>query len=171
MYVFGLIWYWRSNIGKFWFSKPFFYVENLLNLSKKISLKNPKMGDKLFLIPYFDNFDFRCTLFSKNAPKFWCLVPNQTKLLEYFNGHFHRPLAQLSYIQLFKWGHSKFESTIVDVFDFRLVNSSVSSKWHLNDLLNFPIVFEQFQLLSCWNTQFLHLWKAFQIPVLVPPLT
>ncbi len=36
---------------------------------KKISLKNTKMGDKLFLMPYFDNFDFRCTLFSKNEPK------------------------------------------------------------------------------------------------------
>ena len=39
------------------------------SFQKKISLKNTKMGDKLFLIPYFDNFDFRCTLFSKNAPK------------------------------------------------------------------------------------------------------
>ena len=29
------------------------------------------MGDKLLLIPYFDNFDFQCSLFSKNAPKFW----------------------------------------------------------------------------------------------------
>ena len=40
------------------------------SLQKKISLKNTKMGDKLLLIPYFDNFDFQCTLFSKNAPKF-----------------------------------------------------------------------------------------------------
>ena len=38
--------------------------------TKKISLKNTKMGDKLLLIPYFDNFDFQCTLFSKNVPKF-----------------------------------------------------------------------------------------------------
>jgi hypothetical protein len=40
------------------------------SLQKKISLKNTKMGDKLLLIAYFDNFDFQCTLFSNNAPKF-----------------------------------------------------------------------------------------------------
>ena len=34
-----------------------------------------------------------CTLFLKNAPKFCSLMPNQTKLLEPFYGHFHRPLA------------------------------------------------------------------------------
>ena len=29
------------------------------SLQKKISLKNTKMGDKLLLIPYFDNSDFQ----------------------------------------------------------------------------------------------------------------
>ena len=33
------------------------------SLQTKISLKNTKMGDKLLLIPYFDNFDFQCTYF------------------------------------------------------------------------------------------------------------
>ena len=33
---------------------------------KKELLKNTKIGDKLLLIQYFDNFDFQCTLFSKN---------------------------------------------------------------------------------------------------------
>ena len=36
---------------------------------KKELLKNTKIGDKLLLIQYFDNFDFQCTLFSKNLPK------------------------------------------------------------------------------------------------------
>ena len=40
------------------------------SLQKKNSLKNTKMEDKLLLIPYFDNFDFQCTLFSENMPKF-----------------------------------------------------------------------------------------------------
>ena len=45
----------QIRIAKFIFSKP---------------LKNTKMGDKLLSIPYFDKFDFQCTSFSKNAPKF-----------------------------------------------------------------------------------------------------
>ena len=30
-YIFGLIWYWRSNITQFWFSKSIFYVKNQPN--------------------------------------------------------------------------------------------------------------------------------------------
>ena len=71
------------------------------------------MGGKLLLIPYFDNFDFHGTLFSKNASKFWRLIPNQAKLLEHFYGCFHRPLALLiqHLTQLFKWGHSRTPHT------------------------------------------------------------
>ena len=43
----------------------------------------------------FDNFDFQCTLFSKNVPKFYRSIPNQAKLLEHFYGCFHRTLALL----------------------------------------------------------------------------
>lgn len=39
------------------------------SLQKKFSLKDTKMADKLLLLQYFENFDFQCTLFSKNAPK------------------------------------------------------------------------------------------------------
>ena len=48
---------------------------------KFFSLKNTKLGDQLLLITYFDNFDFQCTLSSKNVPKFWSLIPNQFKSL------------------------------------------------------------------------------------------
>ena len=41
-----------------------------MNLYKKKIIEEYKMGDKLLLIPYFDNFDSQCTLFSKNALKF-----------------------------------------------------------------------------------------------------
>ena len=59
------------------------------------SLKNTKIGDYLLLSTYFDNFDFWCTLFSKNATKFWW--PNQqAKSLEYFYGHFHRHYSSLN---------------------------------------------------------------------------
>jgi hypothetical protein len=58
------------------------------------------MGDKLLLIPYFDNFDFQCTLFPKNAPKFRRSIPNQAKLLEHFYGRFRRPLALLTLIEI-----------------------------------------------------------------------
>ena len=30
---------------------------------------------------------------TKNAPKFWLLLPNRTKSRKHFYGHFHRPLA------------------------------------------------------------------------------
>ena len=80
--------------------------------TKKNSLKNTKMGDKLLLMPYFDNFDFQCTLFSKNAPKFWSPIPNQAKLQEIFMAVFIDIwpclfTTKLSYAQLFKWGHSR----------------------------------------------------------------
>ena len=52
------------------FKAIFLYQKSAESLQKKNSLKNTKMGDKLLLIPYFDNFDFQCTLFSKNVPKF-----------------------------------------------------------------------------------------------------
>ena len=60
---------------------------------------------------YFVDFDFQCTLFSKNSHKLWLSIQNQTKLLEHYYGCFHRPLAcffttKLSYAQLFNWGHS-----------------------------------------------------------------
>ena len=34
------------------------------SFQKKISLKNTKMGDKLFLIPFFDNFDLNLIFLS-----------------------------------------------------------------------------------------------------------
>jgi len=52
------------------FKAIFLCQKSAESLQKKILLKNTKMGDKLSLIPYFDNFDFQCTFFSKNAPKF-----------------------------------------------------------------------------------------------------
>ena len=67
------------------FKAIFLCQKSAESLQKKISLKNTKMGDKLSLIPYFDNFDFQCTLFPKNAPN-WRTIPNQAKLQEYFYG-------------------------------------------------------------------------------------
>ena len=62
------------------------------------------MGDKLLLIPYFDNFDFQCTLFPKNPPKFWRSIPNQAgTFLDLWHCMFS---TKLSYTQLFKWGYS-----------------------------------------------------------------
>ena len=52
------------------FKAIFLCQKSAESLQKKISLMNTKMGDKLLLIPYFDDFDFQCTIFSKNAPKF-----------------------------------------------------------------------------------------------------
>ena len=117
--VFCLIWYWRSNVAKFWFSKLFFYVKNQPNLYNFFLLKNTKMGDKLSSIPYLIN------LFSKNLPKFWRLIPNQAKLLEYIYGHFYRPTNKLSYAQLFKWGHSNMNELKLtgNVFSFVLFKS------------------------------------------------
>ena len=68
------------------------------------------MGDKLLSIPYFDDFDFQWTVFSKNAPKFWHSIPNQAELLEHFYGHFHKP-------QLFKWGHTNHAELLIVNFD------------------------------------------------------
>ena len=44
------------------FKAIFLCRKSAKSLQKKISLKNTKMGDKLLLIPHFDNFDFQCTL-------------------------------------------------------------------------------------------------------------
>ena len=52
------------------FKAIFLRQKSAESLQKKISLKNKKMGYKLLLIPYFDNFDFQGTLFPKNVPKF-----------------------------------------------------------------------------------------------------
>ena len=67
------------------FKAIFLSQKSTESLQKKF-IEEYKMGDKLLLIPYFDNFDFQCTLFSKNEPKFWCPIPNQTKSLKYFYG-------------------------------------------------------------------------------------
>ena len=53
------------------FKAIFLFQKSAESLQKKFSLENTKMRDKLLLIPYFDNFDFQCTLFSKSAPKFF----------------------------------------------------------------------------------------------------
>ena len=52
------------------FKAIFLFRKSAKSLQKKFSMNNTKMGDKILLIPYFDNFDFQCTLFYKNAPKF-----------------------------------------------------------------------------------------------------
>ena len=56
-----------STIANF---KVIFLCRSQQNLYIFFSLKNTKMGGQLLSLTYFDNFDFQCTSFSKNTPKF-----------------------------------------------------------------------------------------------------
>jgi hypothetical protein len=97
--VFGLIWYWRSNIAQFQFTKSFFCFINQLNPYIFFSLKSTK---NLLLLTYFATFDFLCTLFFLNMPKFWHLIPNQIKLLDNLPCCFHS--RNVSTTPLRQWG-------------------------------------------------------------------
>ena len=83
-----LIWFGNEGHNSDFLSKKsaeslqFFFIEEY------------KIGGLIFIFDLFDNFDL-CTLFSKNEPKFWHLIANQTKSLENFNGRFHIPLGLL----------------------------------------------------------------------------
>ena len=69
------LWYTgRQNVWSGWSVYevicPFFYVKNWPNLYEFFSLKNMKMEEQLLFLASFENFDFKCTSFSKNVSKF-----------------------------------------------------------------------------------------------------
>jgi hypothetical protein len=86
------MWYWRSNIAKFWFSKPFFYVENLPKLyKKKFHWRIQRWEINFYYYHILITLIFDVLYFLKMHPNFD--VRYQIKLN--------------CYAQLFKWGHSK----------------------------------------------------------------
>ena len=62
---------WKVKYSKFLIFKAIFLCQKSAeSLQNNFRLNNTKMGYKLLIIPYFDNFDFQRTLLSKNAPRF-----------------------------------------------------------------------------------------------------
>ena len=68
--VFGLIWFWRFNIPKFWFSKPFFHVENQLNLYKKNHWRIQKWEINFYFYHILIILIFNVLYFLKMRPNF-----------------------------------------------------------------------------------------------------